>query len=186
MSPGEFDIVLTSRTALDSRLRNCTMPVNRYPFRRVASSRRWRPAWLVWLALCSLAYAEPTPGVAGEARVVTGVFTSRIVDRRPVDQVLILTNDVDTVYFYTDLRMFQGQTVTHRWEYEGQLVSEKKFEVGGPSWRVYSVKKLKPTMTGEWSVVVSDSRGWPVYAAIFRYVDKAPGTGSVILPPPRE
>ena len=162
------------------------MPVNRISIRLSAATGRWRSVWLTWFAVCSLVYAEQTTGIAGEARVVTGVFTSRIVDRQPVDQILILTNDVDTVYFYTDLRMFQGQTITHRWEYEGQLVSEKKFEVGGPRWRVYSVKKLKPTMTGEWSVVVRDERGWPVYAAIFRYVNRTSGTGSVILPPPAE
>jgi hypothetical protein len=144
----------------------------------------WQPALLIWLAFCSQAHAEQATDPAGSPRVMTGVFTSKIVDRRPADQVLVLSNDVDKIYFYTDLRLFQGQTITHRWEYEGQVVSEKKFEVGGPSWRVYSVKKLQPKMTGLWSVVVSDNRGWPIYAAVFRYVNKQSGTKSVILPPP--
>jgi hypothetical protein len=120
---------------------------------------------------------------AGARRVVQGIFTTRIVDREPVDQVLVLTNDHDVIYFFTDLRHFEGETVTHRWEYENNLVSEKKFEVGGPRWRVYSQKQLNPRMTGRWSVVVTDGKGWPVYAAVFDYVEKdGARTVSAILP----
>lgn len=135
------------------------------------------------LAFSGKPYAQDSKDTPGKQRVMSGVFTTKIVDRRPVDQVLRLTNDIDTIYFFTDLKHFQGQTITHRWEYEGKLVSEKQFTVGGASWRVYSLKKLKPDMTGKWSVVVSDNNGWPVYAAIFEYVKKEPGRDSTILPP---
>ena len=102
---------------------------------------------------------------AGKQRVARGIFSTNIVDREPVDQVLILSNTVDQVYFFTDLRHYQGQTITHRWEYEGKMVTEKTFEVGGPRWRVYSQNDLNPAMTGTWTVVVSDGRGWPIYAS---------------------
>ena len=127
------------------------------------------------------AKAEQTQ--AGKQRVARGIFSTNIVDREPVDQVLILSNAVDQIYFFTDLRHYQGQKITHRWEYEGELVSEKTFEVGGPRWRVYSQKELNPNMTGTWTVVVSDGRGWPIYAAIFQYVEKVAGTEKGIILP---
>jgi hypothetical protein len=127
------------------------------------------------------AQAEQTQ--TGKQRIARGLFSTNIVDREPVDQVLILSNSVDQIYFFTDLRHYQGQTITHRWEYEGKLVTEKKFEVGGPRWRVYSQKELNPAMTGTWTVVVSDGRGWPIYAAIFQYVGKVSGNEKGIILP---
>ena len=131
----------------------------------------------------SNALAQSTQSQAGKERVARGLFSTNIIDREPVDQVIILTNAVSQIYFYSDLRNYQGQTITHRWEFEGELVTEKKFEVGGSRWRVYSQKDLNPTMTGTWTVVVSDGRGWPIYAAIFQYVEKASSDSKGIILP---
>ena len=78
----------------------------------------------------SNAAAQSEQSEAGTQRITRGLFSTNIIDREPVDQVIILTNAVRQVYFYTDLRNYQGQTITHRWEFEGKLVTEKKFEVG--------------------------------------------------------
>lgn len=129
------------------------------------------------------AVAQSSQSQVGKQRVARGLFSTNIIDREPVDQVIILTNVVKQIYFYSDLRNYQGQTITHRWEFEGKLVTEKKFEVGGPRWRVYSQKDLNPTMTGTWTVVVSDGRGWPIYAEIFQYVEKASGNSKGIILP---
>lgn len=129
----------------------------------------------------STAFAEDSS--VGKQRVARGLFTTNIVDREPVDQVLMLSNAVKQIYFFTDLRHYQGQTITHRWEHEGKLVMEKTFEVSGPRWRVYSEQDLEPDMTGTWTVVVSDGKNWPIYAALFQYVEKVPGgEKGIILP----
>ena len=50
-------------------------------------------------------------------------------------------------------------------------------------YRVYSEKDLEPAMTGTWTVVVSDGKNWPIYAALFQYVEKVPGgEKGIILP----
>ncbi len=150
--------------------------------------RKYITTAIIILGLFSLvgisnAAAQSSQSQAGKQRVARGLFSTNVIDREPVDQVIILTNAVDQVYFYTDLRNYQGQTITHRWEFEGKLVSEKKFEVGGSRWRVYSQKDLNPTMIGTWTVVVSDGRGWPIYAAIFQYVEKVSSDSrGIILP----
>ncbi len=128
--------------------------------------------------------SEPADRAGG--KITRGLFTTEVIDREPVDQVLILPNDTKTVYFFTELRHFEGQKITHRWEYEGNLVLEKQFEVVGPRWRIYSKKVLNPRMTGEWTVTVLNERGWPIYVDKFRYADKSKEDSRVILPLERE
>ena len=132
-----------------------------------------------------LLFLIPAMGLAaGQEKVARGVFTTRVENREPVDQVLRLNNTHREIYFFSELRHFDGQTVTHRWEYEGNMVTERKFEVGGPRWRVSSRKALNPAMTGRWSVTVLNGEGWPVYTAAFDYVKKEDYPEDAILPPP--
>jgi hypothetical protein len=103
-----------------------------------------------------------------DAYVARAVFTTQVVNREPVDQVVSLDENATRVLFFTDLRNLQGRTVTHRWEFEGQVLSEVEIEVGGPRWRAYSVKKLNPGEEGKWTVFVLDESGWPLHASIFQ------------------
>ncbi|MES9831182.1 MAG: DUF2914 domain-containing protein [Candidatus Thiodiazotropha sp. LLP2] len=103
-----------------------------------------------------------------DAYVARAVFTTDIENREPVDQVVSLNEDATRVLFFTDLRNLQGRTVTHRWEFEGEVISEVDIEVGGPRWRAYSVKSLNPGEGGKWTVFVIDESGWPLHASIFQ------------------
>ena len=104
-----------------------------------------------------------------KGRVARAVFTTGIMNREPVDRVLVLKSPATEVYFFTDLRNLQGHTVTHRWEYQGRTVSNVPFVVGGDRWRVYSKKVFPVDSFGEWSVTVFDDDGWPLYVELFRY-----------------
>ncbi len=107
-------------------------------------------------------------------RVARGQFTSGISNREPVDRLVVASPLVHEVYFFSDLRNLQGRTVTHRWEYQGEVVSQKRFEVGGPRWRVNSKIEIGPEQVGKWSVTVIDESGWPLYTELFRYENGAP------------
>jgi hypothetical protein len=126
---------------------------------------------LLFLQLCAMNLCaealnqSPVP----DAYVARAQFTTAVVDREPVDQVARLDERARRVFFFTDLRNLQGRTVTHRWEFEGQIVSEVAFKVGGPRWRVYSVKSLNPGETGKWTVFVIDESGWPLHATMFKH-----------------
>ncbi len=111
--------------------------------------------------------AEEMPVAKGH--VARAVFTTRIVNREPVDRVLVLKSPATEAYFFTDLRNLQGHTVTHRWEYQGRTVSNVPFVVGGDRWRVYSRKVFPVDSFGEWSVTVFDDNGWPLYVELFHY-----------------
>jgi hypothetical protein len=101
-------------------------------------------------------------------------FTTAVVDHEPTDNITTLTNDHFIVYFFTEIVGAQGETYTHRWEYEGQQMAEVTFNVGGPRWRVYSSKNLKPEWTGTWTVTVLDSAGNPVKVSSFDLVEAQP------------
>jgi hypothetical protein len=106
-------------------------------------------------------------------KVLRAQFTRAIRDREPVDDVAILTNDNDEIFFFSELKNYSGHTVTHRWEYRNEVIAEVKFQVKGPRWRVHSSKKINPQQTGVWSVVIL-ADGNPVQINSFEVVDKTP------------
>lgn len=140
---------------------------------------------LICLLLFSLYYQTAQAGVdclPVTGKVARAMFTTQIVNREPVDHVLILENSVRELYFFTDLRQFEGQEITHRWEFNGGVVMEKSFAVKGPRWRVYSRNDLPAESTGRWTVVVLDGRGCALKAVVFEYIPQsADGTGSAII-----
>ena len=96
---------------------------------------------------------EPAPAITRSQ------FTTAIVDREPTDDVVMLTNNSEQIYFFSELANLKGQKVTHRWEFQGKTMAEVKFDVKSDRWRVYSSKTIKPDWTGEWSVVLVDESG---------------------------
>jgi hypothetical protein len=137
------------------------------------------------LALVLLPVELQAQGAAvdSDARVARAMFTTKVENREPINRVLVLDNTVSELYFFSDLRHMQGHTITHRWEHEGKVVASKSFNVRGPRWRVYSSTTLEPDMLGQWTVVITDEKGWPLKAVMFRYVKHGGGQPSVILPP---
>ncbi|VAX12954.1 hypothetical protein MNBD_GAMMA24-2043 [hydrothermal vent metagenome] len=134
-----------------------------------------------WLLLFALFSIMPVYA-ANNGSVARSQFTTRIENREPVDQVLVLNNTITTLYFFTDVRNMEGRTVTHIWEYNGQVIAKKQFSIKGPRWRVFSQKELDPSMTGKWTVIVKDDRGWPLTVSIFHYIDSDSGEKTMILP----
>ncbi|MBW2232294.1 MAG: DUF2914 domain-containing protein [Deltaproteobacteria bacterium] len=107
------------------------------------------------------------------AHIARAMVTTGVVDREPVDQVHSLMNDNSMVFFFTELMGMQGQTVTHRWAFNGQVMGEVPFEVGGPRWRVWSTKNLESIWVGTWTVSVVDENGKVLQTEDFDYANRA-------------
>ena len=90
-------------------------------------------ALAVWPMCLNAADAESP---LGDGVVSRALFTSGIVDREPVDHLLVVDGGIEEVYFFTELKFLEGRTIVHRWEYNGRVVAEVPFKVGGPRWRV--------------------------------------------------
>ena len=117
-----------------------------------------------------------TAAPASMGTVARAAITNGIEDREPVDNVARVTTETDKIYYFTELRDMEGQSVTHRWDRNGETMAEVEFAVGGPRWRVYSSKNLIPELTGEWRVSVVDGAGNTVRADTFMYTE-APEAG---------
>lgn len=124
------------------------------------------------ILMCVTGVVQAEEIVVGEKPagwVERALFTSAVVDREPVDAVVLVEDGQRDITFFTELRQLAGRTVTHRWERDGEVVAEVPFEVGGPRWRVHSRKTLLPSQAGRWSVVVVDESGWVLHAEMFEY-----------------
>jgi hypothetical protein len=109
-----------------------------------------------------------TLAIAGE--VARAQFTTAIDAREPVDDLTQANAaSLNKVYFFTELRGLEGQTVTHRWSYGGETKAEVSFTAGSPRWRVWSSKELLPEWTGTWAVAVVDAGGNVLIEKSFKY-----------------
>ncbi len=111
---------------------------------------------------------DMTSGHIARAMVTTGVL-----DREPVDEINSLVNDKSMVFFFTELMGMTGQSVTHRWAFNGEVMGEVPFEVGGPRWRVWSTKNLESIWVGTWTVSVVDENGRVLQTRNFDYTKRA-------------
>jgi len=112
------------------------------------------------------------PAVLIPGNVTRAQFTRDIKDLEPVDTVSTLTNDQTRIVYFTEIRGMAGQTVTHRWEFNGKVVLEKTHEVGSSRWRAYTSKKLDPASLGEWKASVVDAAGGTLSVNTFSYLKK--------------
>lgn len=96
---------------------------------------------------------------AAEAGVARALFTTGIENREPVDELTATDTALETLFFFTELSNLAGQQVVHRWVYNGQVMAEVPFSVGGPRWRVYSSKQMIPGWIGQWRVEVVNAAG---------------------------
>ena len=101
--------------------------------------------------------------------VARALFTTAVADRESVDEIKDLKNDANKIFFFTDIKGLAGQTITHRWEYKGQVMFEISFNIGASRWRVWSNKTLDPGWLGEWKVSVVDSTGNAIAESSFTY-----------------
>lgn len=115
--------------------------------------------------------AEPAVPAAG--RVTRAQFTSAVKNLEPLDSLMALSNDKTRIAYFTEIQDMAGQTVIHRWEYNGKVMAEVPFKVGAARWRVYSTKTLDPSWVGEWKASVVDSAGSSLSVNTFTYAKAA-------------
>ncbi len=95
--------------------------------------------------------------------IVRAQLTNGIKNREPIDRAdnIISTSNQEfkRLFYFTEFRNMKGQKIIHRWEHEGRIEAEIKFNVDGNRWRVYSSKNLIPSMEGEWKIIITNATG---------------------------
>lgn len=135
---------------------------------------------VVLLALGSVRAADPPAKLGpdvGLEKAIPGVvtralFTSDIRDHEPVDRLTTVTTDRARIIYFTEIHDMAGQTVRHRWEYQGKVVLEVPIQVGSARWRAYSIKTLDPSLLGEWKVSVVDANDKTLSVNTFSYMSQ--------------
>ncbi len=94
-----------------------------------------------------------------QGSVTRSIFTTGVEEREPVDDIQSNDGSTEQVFYFTELRDMSGQTATHRWEHNGEVMAEVDFDVRGPRWRVWSSKKFNPDWSGDWKVSVINGAG---------------------------
>ena len=109
---------------------------------------------------------HPEPAVVAvikDPRVLRAQLSAGVNGKEPTARLqppIHVTGRGDrTIYYFTEVRDFDGRTLFHRWEREGRVVASIPFEIRGPRWRFYSRKTITPRMTGRWRVVLVDPAG---------------------------
>jgi len=144
--------------------------------KRANTQYPWMLALFFILYFINIAFAtvqaETSPTIRDATNAIARAqFTTAMQQKEPTDNVVLLNNNNPQVYFFTEIKNYTGGMITHRWEYQGTVMAEVSFNVGGPRWRVHSSKKLKPHWTGIWSVVVLDEHGSPLKISSFEVIE---------------
>ncbi|MDZ3838747.1 MAG: DUF2914 domain-containing protein [Rhodospirillales bacterium] len=111
------------------------------------------------------------PAAKPGAGVVRAELASDVVNREPKG---LLRSPVDvgargrTVFYFNELRNLNGQTLTHRWEYNGRVMATIPIRIEGNRWRVYSSKRIGQKQLGDWRVSTVDKSGAVLAQAQFR------------------
>ena len=104
--------------------------------------------------------------------ISTAEFALEVKQRTPLNIIEELDNSFGKIYFFTNIRNLQGQSIRHRWIYKNKVMAEVEFDINGPRWRVWSSKNLWPTWLGEWSVEVLNANSEVLYKKEFNYIEK--------------
>lgn len=91
------------------------------------------------------------------------VLTTEVMNREPVN---VLKDSVeqsafsDKLYFFTEVRGLQGQTIRHLWFHQDQLMAEIDLAISAYRHRTYSSKNIMPSQSGQWriEVITADDR----------------------------
>lgn len=118
-----------------------------------------------------IAEAKEQSGIS-QGSVTRSIFTTEVAEHEPIDKIEKLNLNHNSVFYFTELHDMSGQTAIHRWEFNGNVMAETKFNVAGPRWRVWSSKNLLPSWTGEWKVSVLNGVGDVISEDVFSYMDE--------------
>lgn len=112
--------------------------------------------------------------IAGEKYIANNVaaaqFTTRVVNREPVDNIKRLESEYKRVYFFVDIRDCVGCKIEHQWWHKGKMVSSVKGKSKYDRFRWWSSKTLTQYFLGDWTVkvLINDRIR---YSKTFRYYE---------------
>ncbi|GMM86850.1 DUF2914 domain-containing protein [Pseudoalteromonas sp. MTN2-4] len=104
------------------------------------------------------------------------VLTTGISEREPVDVLkdsIEQTEFQEKLFFFTEVRKLKGQTISHLWFHQDQLMAEIPLTISADRYRTYSSKNIMPSQTGQWRVEAVTEQGELLAQKTFRIIPSA-------------
>jgi hypothetical protein len=104
------------------------------------------------------------------------VLTTGISEREPVDvlkESIEQTQFQEKLFFFTEVRKLKGQTISHLWFHQDQLMAEISLSISADRYRTYSSKNIMPSQTGQWRVEAVTEQGELLAQKTFRIIPSA-------------
>ena len=104
---------------------------------------------------------ETSHETADHPGVIRAQLTLRIRHREPVDAVRTLRLDGGSkrIYFFTELRGFENQSVSVDWYSGDRRITQTRLKIGARQWRTNAEKLLRQRDAGTWRAVLRDQSG---------------------------
>lgn len=120
------------------------------------------------LVVATFLAGAPTHAQVGGS-VANATITSNVENGAPVDFRQQFTSPTPRVFYYGELLGLKGQTARFRWSLEGKPMQEVAVEVTLPRQAAWSMMKMQPEWTGDWTVEVLDGKGQVIDRRNFAY-----------------
>lgn len=93
--------------------------------------------------------------------VKTIAIATEIFEKNPVGSGTLFLNDINVLFCHTSIENNTiNNKIIHTWEFEGQDYLKSFLNIGESSaWRCWSRITIRPEMTGEWKVSITDTLG---------------------------
>lgn len=105
---------------------------------------------------------------AGFSRIVLTAAMRNLEPGAPAGQQ-IRYPDIQRLYLFTELKDYAGQTLRHRWYWQGKLHTEAVLTIEDSPWRTYSENWLLDNQRGDWRVQIVDQTEKVIFEYSFTY-----------------
>ncbi|WP_157833760.1 DUF2914 domain-containing protein [Hydrogenovibrio kuenenii] len=128
------------------------------------------------LSLAKQAFDKPlsksilTPLVNTSIHISRAKLTNTIIDKEPGSLFAeTVPKYVRKIYFFSQIQNAKGQTLYHRWLYNGQIMATIPLTVRSNNFRTWSSKRLSSAWSGDWAVEILNSQKQPIFRLNFKY-----------------
>jgi len=93
--------------------------------------------------------------------IKTLAIATDIVNKEPIGISRLFLSDIDKLFCYTVVNNnLKNSKIIHIWKYNGKEYFNNTIAIGNsPNWRCWSRITIKPEMSGDWQVIVTDTIG---------------------------
>lgn len=88
----------------------------------------------------------------GDVALERARFASAVEDREPLGMPSPANEELQALWFFTEIRGGKGRTLHHQWFWQDSLVADIPLDIGGNRWRTWSSKILGARRGDSWRV----------------------------------